>query len=227
MHPPIFASTQGSIDPILERYQRILHHLQSHMPAPQLLAVSKFQPTENMQPLLDNGHRLFAESRYEEAIAKWTPLKERYHDISLHYIGALQSRKIKKIVSFFDVIQSVDSRQTVEKVAESAANCGKKMSIFIQVNIGNEPQKQGVRCAELTEICNLARNSPFLTLEGLMCIPPHGLDATPFFAQMAQYKQQLALTHLSMGMSEDYLQALAYHPSYVRIGSLLFGKRNP
>ena len=185
-------------------------------------AVSKGQPQEKIMTLLEYGHRVFAENKVQEAKLHWEGVKPNYPDLKLHLIGSLQSNKVRPAVKLFDVIETVDSIILAELIAKEAA---KIQEIMLQVNIGLEAQKSGVTIDELPELVNFCRQNQYLNLSGLMCIPPYDKPPEPYFAQMQKLQQRFGLPNLSMGMSGDYLTALKFGATHIRLGTILFGER--
>lgn len=212
-------------DEIMSNYMAIRKNVQQINPNAKIMAVSKFQPFTRIQPLLDQGHRLFGESRIEEAAMKWEEARAKYHDLELHYIGGIQSKKIPKIVDFFDAIQSVDRPSVVEKIASHAHKISKKMRIYIQVNIGNESQKRGVLVDDLPFLFDYILTKKEIFLEGIMCIPPNNDHSEIYFKKMKELFNKYQMVELSMGMSNDYATALLNGSTFVRIGSSIFGER--
>lgn len=189
-----------------------------------LIAVSKTHGPEAIQPLLDAGQRVFGENRVQEAAAKWHALREAYPDIELHLIGQLQSNKADEAVALFDVIHSLDRPSLLTALARAMDKAGRRVPCFVQVNIGDEPQKGGCPIAELPAFLEAVRASD-IPLAGLMCIPPADTEAAPFFAFLAKLAADHGLTGLSMGMSGDYETAVMLGATHVRVGSALFGQR--
>jgi pyridoxal phosphate enzyme (YggS family) len=189
-----------------------------------LIAVSKTHDAAAIQPLIDAGQRVFGENRVQEAQAKWPALREGHPDIELHLIGQLQSNKAEEAVALFDVIHSLDRPSLLTALAKAMDKAGRRVPCFVQVNIGDEPQKGGCPIADLpaflAAVC--AANVP---LAGLMCIPPADTEAAPFFAMLAKLAADHGLTGLSMGMSGDYETAVMLGATHVRVGSALFGAR--
>ena len=189
-----------------------------------LVAVSKTHPAEAIEPLLQAGQRVFGENRVQEAAAKWPALMERYEGVSLHLIGQLQSNKAEEAVGLFDAIHSVDRPSLVAALAAAIEKSGRRPACFVQVNIGDEPQKGGVPVAELPALLYLCRDTG-LPLAGLMCIPPADVEPAPYFALLAKLARRHGLDCLSMGMSSDYESAVAIGATHVRVGTALFGDR--
>ena len=189
-----------------------------------LIAVSKTHPVEAIMPLLDAGQRDFGENRVAEAEAKWPALRERFPDTRLHLIGQLQSNKAREAVRIADTIHAVDRPSLVTALARAMEQEDRRPDCFIQVNIGDEPQKGGCAVADLAALLEQARDAD-LPVAGLMCLPPAGLEAAPYFALLAKLSRDHGLGGLSMGMSDDYETAVTLGATHVRVGSALFGSR--
>lgn len=189
-----------------------------------LIAVSKTHPAEAIEPLLAAGHRDFGENRVQEAEAKWPALRERYPDARLHLIGQLQSNKAAEAVALADAIHAVDRSSLVTALAKAMDAQGRRPACFVQVNIGEEPQKGGCAIADLPALLAEARTAD-LPIAGLMCLPPAGVEAAPYFALLAKLARDEGIAGLSMGMSDDFETAVMIGATHVRIGSALFGER--
>ena len=187
-----------------------------------LIAVSKTQPAESILPLIAAGQRDFGENRVQEAAAKWPALRAAHGDIRLHLIGQLQSNKAEDAVALFDAIHSIDRVSLVEALAKAMERTGRRPDCFLQVNIGDEPQKGGCAVADLPALVAAARALP---LAGLMCIPPADVEPAPYFALLAKLGRDHGLAGLSMGMSADYETAVMIGATHVRVGTALFGER--
>ncbi|MGQ0590316.1 MAG: YggS family pyridoxal phosphate-dependent enzyme [Sphingosinicella sp.] len=187
-----------------------------------LIAVSKTHDAEAIEPLLAAGQRDFGENRVQEAEGKWPGLRARWPDARLHLIGQLQSNKADAAVDLFDAIHSVDRPSLVDALGKAMARAGRRPDCFIQVNIGEEPQKGGCPVAELPALLERARELPVV---GLMCIPPDGVEAAPYFALLAKLARRHGVAGLSMGMSADYDAAVMIGATHVRVGTALFGAR--
>ena len=198
---------------------------QTEVKLPKIIAVSKTFPIEEILPLIDYGHLHYGENKVQEALDKWTELKTRNNDISLHLIGKLQTNKVKLALKIFDYIHSLDSKKLAKKIADEQVKQDKMPKIFIQVNIGNEDQKTGIPKEELTDFYMLCKNLN-LNIIGTMCIPPNNENAENYFSKMDRINKELNFKDLSMGMSGDYLSAIENNATYLRIGSKIFGKRN-
>ena len=192
---------------------------------PKIIAVSKTFPLDNIQPLIDYGHYHFGENKVQEAVNKWTEIKAHNNDIKLHMIGKLQTNKVKYVVPLFDYVHSLDNIKLAEKISIEQRKIYKKLKIFIQVNIGNESQKNGIEPANLQVFHNKCVKELKLDIIGLMCIPPQN-NVETYFINMQKLNKILNLSELSMGMSADYLTAVKYGSTFVRVGSKIFGDRD-
>jgi len=191
---------------------------------PKIIAVSKTFPIENILPLIDHGHLHYGENKVQEALDKWTDIKNQNKNIKLHLIGRLQSNKVKFALKIFDYIHSVDSEKLATKIADEQTKQGKKPKIFIQVNIGNEDQKSGINKERLGDFYKFCKDLN-LDVIGTMCIPPNDQNTKKYFFEMNRINQELNFKELSMGMSGDYLEAVKNSATYVRVGSKIFGSR--
>jgi len=189
-----------------------------------LIAVSKTHDAAAIEPLVAAGQRVFGENRVQEAQGKWPALQAAYPDIELHLIGQLQSNKAEEAVALFDVIHSLDRPSLLAALAKAMDKAGRRVPCFVQVNIGDEPQKGGCPIAELPAFLDAVRASG-IPLAGLMCIPPADTEAAPFFAFLAKLAADHGLEGLSMGMSGDYETAVMLGATHVRVGTALFGSR--
>lgn len=190
-----------------------------------LIAVSKTQPVEVIREALAAGQRVFGENRVQEAQGKFPLLKKEYPDLELHLIGALQTNKARQAVELFDTIQTLDRPQLADALAKASLKIGKTPKLYIEVNVGLEPQKAGLAPDMIEPFLALCRDEYRLSVIGLMCIPPEGLDPTPYFRSLRAKANALSLPHVSMGMSGDFETAVACGATEVRIGTALFGKR--
>ena len=196
----------------------------NHDRLPKIIAVSKTFPIENILPLIDYGHLHYGENKVQEALDKWSDIKNENFDIKLHLIGRLQSNKVKFALKIFDYIHSLDSEKLANKIAEEQNKQGKKPKIFIQVNIGNENQKSGINKESLFDFYKFCKDLN-LDIIGTMCIPPSNDNSEKYFFDMNEINQKLNFKELSMGMSGDYLEAIKNNATYVRVGSKIFGNR--
>ena len=191
---------------------------------PKIIAVSKTFKIDHILPLIEYGHLDYGENKVQEAVEKWTDIKEKNNRINLHLIGKLQTNKVKFALKIFDFIHSLDSQKLAKKISEEQKKQNKKPKIFIQINLGEETQKSGINKENLMEFYNFTTDLG-LNIIGLMCIPPFGQDSSKFFSQMSKLSKMINLQEISMGMSSDYLNALEFNSTYLRIGSNIFGKR--
>ena len=224
---PMTASIGIAVPPALAQVRDRLARaaaLAGRKDAVQLIAVSKTQAAEAIEPLLAAGHRLFGENRVQEAAAKWPGLRERYPDAELHLIGQLQSNKADEAVAFADAIHTVDRPSLIAALARAMDKLDRRPACFIQVNIGDEPQKGGCPVAELPALLNEA-TAAALPVIGLMCLPPAAVEPAPYFALLARLARDHGLSGLSMGMSDDFETAAMLGATHVRVGSALFGAR--
>jgi pyridoxal phosphate enzyme (YggS family) len=192
---------------------------------PKVIAVSKTFSLDKILPLIDYGHLDYGENKVQEAIEKWTNIKLTKKELKLHLIGKLQTNKVKQAIKIFDYIHSVDSEKLAKKIVDEEDKQGKKIKIFIQVNIGDEDQKSGINKNQLSDFYQFCKTLK-LNVVGLMCIPPFDQDSKKYFEEMSVLNKKLNLNDLSMGMSSDYLEAINYSATYLRIGSSIFGNRN-
>ena len=191
---------------------------------PKIIAVSKTFSIDKIQPLINHGHLHFGENKVQEAIEKWTDIKKNSPEIQLHMIGKLQSNKVKFAIKLFDFIHSVDNKKLMKKISDEQKKLNKKIQVFLQVNIGNEPQKSGIEEDNIQDFINYSEELN-LNLLGLMCIPPADKDPIIFFEKMNTLNKKFGFKELSMGMSSDYLKAVENFSTYLRIGSSIFGQR--
>jgi pyridoxal phosphate enzyme (YggS family) len=192
---------------------------------PIIIAVSKTYTMLDIVPLIEHGHMHYGENKVQEAIDQWTEVKIKNNKILLHLIGKLQTNKVKFAVKIFDYIHSLDSEKLAQKIATEQIKQNKKMKIFIQVNIGNEVQKSGVNKKDVASLYKYCKKLN-LNVIGTMCIPPKEKSSTNYFLEMVKINKELNLSDLSMGMSEDYLEAVDNNATFLRIGSKIFGQRN-
>ena len=197
----------------------------NHDKLTQIIAVSKTFPIEYILPLIEHGHLHYGENKVQEALNKWSDIKFKVNSIKLHLIGKLQTNKVKFALRIFDYIHSLDSEKLAIKISEEQLKQEKKPKIFIQVNIGNEEQKSGVNKERLSEFNKFCKNLN-LDIIGTMCIPPNDGNTEKYFSEMSDLNKELNFKELSMGMSGDYLEAIRYNATYVRVGSKIFGIRN-
>jgi PLP dependent protein len=195
-----------------------------HVQEVSLIAVSKTQDVTAIMPLIAAGQRIFGENRVQEAAAKWPVLRAAHPDVKLHLIGQLQSNKAADAVALFDAIHTLDRSSLVSALARASAAAGRQPELFVQVNIGDEPQKGGCAVAELPALLAEARDAG-LQVVGLMAIPPAATEPAPYFALLAELADRHHLPARSMGMSGDFQTAIMLGATHVRVGTALFGER--
>ena len=193
---------------------------------PNIIAVSKTFSIKDILPLINYGHIHFGENKVQEAIEKWIDIKKDFKNIKLHMVGKLQTNKVKYVVPLFDYIHSLDNLKLAEKISKEQTKNNKIMKLFIQINIGKENQKNGIAIEELDNFYIKCTQDLGLNIIGLMCLPPNDNNTSNYFFKMQHLVNQLKLKEISMGMSNDYLEAIKYHSTYLRIGSKIFGERN-
>jgi pyridoxal phosphate enzyme (YggS family) len=191
---------------------------------PKVIAVSKTFKLEKILPLIEYGHLDYGENKVQEAIDKWSELKQKKQNIKLHLIGKLQTNKVKHAIKIFDYIHSLDSIKLAKKIAEEQKKQKKNLKLFIQVNIGNEEQKAGVSVNQINDLIDYTKQLN-LNIVGLMCIPPVNEEAEKYFKEIKILNKKLNFSEISMGMSSDYLKAVENNSTYLRIGSSIFGQR--
>ena len=213
---------------IVERFEKIKSKISSLKPNKpvNIIAVSKTFDLNYIKPLISHGHLHFGENKVQEATSKWTEQKKENKNLKLHMIGKLQSNKAKDAVELFDYIHSVDNQKLADTLAKHQMNLNKNLEYFIQVNIGNEIQKSGIPVSELDPFYNYCVNDINLKVIGLMVIPPINQSAEKYFKSLNELNKSLALENLSMGMSADYIDAIKYGSTFVRVGSSIFGSRS-
>ncbi len=191
-----------------------------------VIAVSKTFSLEHIMPLVQYGHKDFGENKVQEAEKKWTALKKTTNTLNLHMIGRLQSNKAKKAVEIFDYIHSLDNEKLAKELSKRQKEKEKSLGYFIQINLGSEEQKGGLEINDLKNFYDYCSKELSLSVLGLMAIPPNDKNPEKHFKKISELNKQFNFEHLSIGMSNDYLQAIKYGASHVRIGSAIFGSRN-
>ena len=192
----------------------------------EIIAVSKTFPLEHIKPLVDHGHIHFGENKVQEAEKKWKLIKQSKNNLKLHMIGRLQSNKAKKAVELFDYIHSLDNEKLAIQLNKRENEQNKKLNYFIQINLGSEEQKGGVEIKDINPFYNFCVKELNLRVIGLMAIPPNDKEPEKHFKKISELNKKLNLNELSIGMSNDYLLAIKYGASFVRIGSAIFGSRS-
>lgn len=209
----------------VDNFYHIKNQLKTNFNNVKIIAVTKSFNLEKINPLLKIGHLDFGENRVQEAISKWSSILKTNGDINLHLLGHLQSNKVSEAVSLFNFIHSLDSEKLAIKFKEAESNINRKLRYFIQVNIGEETQKHGIPISEVTNFLNFCRNEAHLNIIGLMCIPPISASSSNYFSQLKELSILNKLSELSMGMSNDYMEAVKCGATFIRVGSAIFGKR--
>ncbi len=216
--------TENNLIEINNKIKSKINSLSLDQYNPKVIAVSKTFKEQDILPLLDYGHLDFGENKVQEASLKWPKLKEKYKNVKLHMLGKLQTNKVKFAVDIFDFIHSLDNLKLANKLASEIQKKNKKVKMFIQINLGGEKQKSGIEPNDL-EVFYKNCLSLKLDIVGTMCIPPDEQDPKLFFKELLNLNKKIKLPEISMGMTNDYLDALEYKSTYLRIGSGIFGKR--
>ncbi len=210
---------------IQESIKSKLLNLKNKDRIPKIIAVSKTFKIDHILPLIAHGHLDYGENKVQEALEKWTDVKTKNSNINLHLIGKLQSNKVKYALKIFDYIHSLDSEKLAKKIADEQLKQNVKPKIFIQINLGEEGQKSGIMKKDLKDFYYFSEKLG-LNIIGTMCIPPLNEDTSKFFSEMSMLNYSNNLSELSMGMSSDYLNAVEFNATYLRIGSNIFGQRD-
>ena len=205
--------------------QKTLKEKLNNANIPTVIAVSKTFPISEVLPLINHGHEHFGENKVQEAIEKWSSIKSDFKQIKLHMIGSLQSNKVKYVLPLFDYIHSLDSLKLAEKISNEQKKIKKRLKIFIQINIGQEIQKSGIEIEYLEEFYKICVTKLDLEVVGLMCLPPKNNNGLQYFLEMKNLCSKIGVRELSMGMSNDYIEASNNGSTFVRIGSNIFGER--
>tara|TARA_B100000579_G_C22843502_1_gene862984 strand:+ start:2036 stop:2698 length:663 start_codon:yes stop_codon:yes gene_type:complete len=216
-----------SVKNILELNEKVkqkIHELNYSNYIPNIVAVSKTFPITEIIPLIEHGHIHFGENKVQEAISKWTEIKNKNNEVKLHMVGKLQSNKVRQAVKIFDYIHSVDTFKLAKKISEEQIKQNKKIKIFLQINIGEETQKSGTSLDSVSQLSNECEKMN-LDVIGLMCLPPINQSSSKFFSPIKKKNDELNFKDLSLGMSDDYIDALSYKSTFIRIGTKIFGKR--
>ena len=216
--------TQKNLIEIKVKIKNKINNLNLSNYDPKVIAVSKTFSEQHILPLIEYGHCEFGENKVQEAQIKWTKIKEKYKELKLHMLGKLQTNKVKNAVEIFDYIHSLDNLKLANKISDEINKKSKKIKIFIQVNLGGEEQKSGIDPSKLESFYKACLGLK-LDIIGTMCIPPDNQDPKPFFEDLLKLNQKLNLSEISMGMTNDYLDALQYKSTFLRIGTGIFGKR--
>ena len=212
---------------IVESFNKIKSNIENLKPIKQvnIVAVSKTFSLEYIKPLIDYGHNHFGENKVQEAKSKWQEFKKKNPNLNLHMVGKLQSNKAKNAIELFDYIHSLDNQKLADILSITQKNTNKFLKYFIQVNLANETQKSGISVNDLDGFYNYCTREKNLEVVGLMIIPPNNDDSKKYFQLLDNLNKNLALKELSMGMSSDYLEAVKFNSTFVRVGSQIFGQR--
>ena len=208
---------------IVDRFKKIQSNIHKDIT---IVAVSKTFNYESISPLVEYGHKHFGENKVQEAEVKWREIKKRDHSIQLHMIGKLQSNKAKKAVELFDYVHSLDSQKLVDNLSKQEIHLNKRLKYFIQVNVGAEIQKSGIAPNEIDDFYTYCKIEKRLNIIGLMTIPPNDDSQDKHYKYLSDVNSSLGLKDLSAGMSNDYIKAIKYKATYIRIGSSIFGNRS-
>ena len=213
---------------IVERFNKIKSNISkiNNSSASKIIAISKTFPLEHIMPLIELGHNHFGENKVQEAETKWNKIKKEKNNLRLHMVGKLQSNKAKKAVEIFDYIHSLDSQKLADILSKSQDEINKSINYFIQVNIGSESQKAGIQYNEVDQFYTYCTKEKKMNIVGLMAIPPNDENTEKYFKSLSELNSSLGLKELSMGMSSDYMKAINYKATYLRIGSAIFGERS-
>jgi len=213
---------------IIERFNKIKSNISKidNANSLKIIAISKTFSLKHIMPLIELGHNHFGENKVQEADVKWNQIKKEKNNLQLHMVGKLQSNKAKKAVEIFDYIHSLDSQKLADVLSKCQNEINKSINYFIQVNIGNEFQKSGIQYNEVDEFYNYCTREKKMNIIGLMAIPPNDDNTEKYFKSLSELNSSLGLKELSMGMSSDYMKAINYKATYLRIGSAIFGERS-
>ena len=209
----------------VDNFYHIKNQLNANLNNTKIIVVTKSFNLEKINPLLRIGHLHFGENKVQEAVSKWTPVLKENSEINLHLLGHLQSNKVSEVVNLFNFVHSLDSEKLAIKFKEAENNINRKLKYFIQVNIGAESQKYGIPISEVSPFVKFCTNEIHLNVIGLMCIPPISNSPSNYFSQLKELSILNNLSELSMGMSNDYMEAVKCGATFIRIGSAIFGKR--
>jgi len=213
---------------IIERFNKIQSNISkiNNSKGVKIIAISKTFSLEHIMPLIELGHNHFGENKVQEADTKWSQIKKEKNNLRLHMVGKLQSNKAKKAVEVFDYIHSLESQKLADTLSKCQNDIKKSINYFIQVNIGNESQKAGIQYNEVDQFYNYCTREKKMNVLGLMAIPPNDENTEKYFKSLSELNSSLGLKELSMGMSSDFIKAINYKATYLRIGSAIFGERS-
>tara|TARA_B100001741_G_C16527955_1_gene588061 strand:- start:840 stop:1484 length:645 start_codon:yes stop_codon:yes gene_type:complete len=211
---------------IVDNLLLVKKEIESNNSKAKVIAVSKTFPINKILPLINYGHIHYGENKIQEAVDKWSDVKKDFKNINLHFIGKLQTNKVKFAIPLFDYIHSLDTMKLAERIAIEQEKKKFKPKIFIQINIGKESQKNGVDIENLEKFYFDCKKNFDLDIVGLMCLPPNDNKPTIYFSEMLRLLNNINLKELSMGMTNDYIEALKFKSTFLRIGSKIFGPRS-
>ena len=213
---------------IIERFNKIQSNISKNNNSNSLkiIAISKTFSLKHIMPLIELGHNHFGENKVQEADTKWRQIKKEKNNLRLHMVGKLQSNKAKKAVEIFDYIHSLESQKLADILSKCQSEINKSINYFIQVNIGSESQKAGIQYNEVDQFYTYCTKEKKMNIIGLMAIPPNDENTEKYFKSLSELNSSLGLKELSMGMSSDYMKAINYKATYLRIGSAIFGERS-
>lgn len=217
-------SSNTAFEDIAQRISKAAKASRRSVDGIELVAISKTRTADEIRPLLDRGHRVFGENRVQEAAGKWPELRQDYADVDLHLVGQLQSNKALDAVELFDAIHAIDRPSLVKALARAMDKLDRHIPCFVQVNIGEESQKGGCAIEDTASLVSQAQAAG-INVTGLMCVPPSGVSAAPYFALLAKLAKDNGLESLSMGMSADFESAIMLGATHIRVGTALFGER--
>ena len=215
----------GNLSKIKSKVNEIINKKQLKT-IPKIIVISKKFSIDKIKPLLESGHIHYGENKIQETEEKWFNVKNQYKNLQLHLVGKLQSNKAKKAIKLFDYIHSLDSQKLADNLVKNEKLFNKKLKYFIQVNIGLESQKSGVQYNEVDQFYTYCRDELNMDIIGLMAIPPNDTNTKEYFKSISELNYSLNLPDLSLGMTNDYLLALKFKSTFLRIGSGIFGERN-
>ena len=210
----------------IDNLKNIENEVQLKRSDAKIIAVSKTFKIDQILPLINYGHIHFGENKVQETLSKWQNFKLENSNIKLHFVGKLQTNKVKHLLPIIDYIHSLDNLKLAQKISDEQTKKKLKPKLFVQINFENEIQKSGIAEEKLEEFLNICQNSLSLDIVGLMCLPPNDGNHLKYFKKMKELKLKFNLKELSMGMSNDYLDAIDQSSSFVRIGSKIFGPRS-
>ena len=212
---------------IIQRFDKIKSNINEvkNINLINIVAVSKTFDLKHIMPLIEHGHNHYGENKVQEAEVKWSEIKKQKENLKIHMIGKLQSNKAKKAVELFDYIHSVDNQRLADALSKSQNDLKKSIKYFIQVNIGNEQQKSGIPYNEVDAFYSYCTKEKKMNILGLMCIPPNDENTEKHFKSLSELNSSLGLHELSIGMSSDYMKAINFKATFLRIGSSIFGSR--